>query len=122
MLTTAKKSIHGLVHKRLTGLGLLMATAMGGYAIYLLPVQAQNQPDVILYEGQNFTGKSFPISQAAASLGSFNNKAASIRILNNQKWQFWANKNFQGKSITLAPGNYPRLQLSNDIESLRSVK
>ena len=122
-MAIAKQSQPNLLQKPLTALALLIATSVGA-TLYQIPTPAQSGLDVILYEGPNFTGRALRLTQGQDSLGSFNNKASSIKVLNNQNWQFWANKNKAGKSITLRPGNYPNLTrfgLNNDIESLKGL-
>lgn len=126
MLATNKsnqsKLNQGQFNSKLTALGLLIASAVGGFAMFQIPVSAQNKPDVILYEGQNFTGRAVKLTKGVDSLGKFNNKTSSIKVLNNQKWQFWAKQNKKGNSIILSPGNYPKINLNNDIESLKGLK
>ncbi|BAZ18876.1 development-specific protein S (plasmid) [Calothrix sp. NIES-4071] len=118
---TANKSNQGK-SKRITAIGLLIASALGGFALLQVPVSAQKTPDVILYEGQNFTGRAIRLTKGVDSLGRFNNKTSSIKVLNNQRWQFWAKENKKGYSIVLSPGNYPSINLNNDIESLKGLK
>ncbi len=127
MLITTNKSNQsklnqGKLNSKLTALGLLIASAVGGLTIFQIPVSAQNQPDVILYEGQNFTGRVVRLTKGVDSLGKFNNRTSSIKVLNNQKWQFWAKENKKGNSIVLPPGNYPNIKLNNQIESLKGLK
>jgi SLT domain-containing protein len=125
MLTTNKlnqnKLNQGKLNSKLTALGLLIASAVGGFTIFQIPVSAQNKPDVILYEGRNFTGRAVRLTKGVDSLGKFNNKTSSIKVLNNQKWQFWAKQNKKGNSIVLSPGNYPSINLNNEIESLKGL-
>lgn len=126
MLTSNKsnqnKLNQGQLNSKLTALSLLIASAVGGFAMFQIPVSAQNKPDVILYEGQNFTGRAVKLTKGVDSLGKFNNRTSSIKVLNNQKWQFWAKQNKKGNSIILSPGNYPKINLNNDIESLKGLK
>jgi Beta/Gamma crystallin len=125
MLTANKsnqdKLNQGKSNSKLTAIGLLIASAVGGFALLQVPVSAQKTPDVILYEGQNFTGRAVRLTKGVDSLGRFNNKTSSIKVLNNQKWQFWAKENKKGRSITLSPGNYPSINLNNEIESLKGL-
>jgi hypothetical protein len=82
--------------------------------------------DVILWDVQIGTGKSFESNKGVADLSAvgFDKKASSIQVTNGQKWRFYKEKNFQGQFIEIGPdeargsiGNF-----SNQISSFQSVK
>ncbi|MEO8134181.1 MAG: beta/gamma crystallin-related protein [Betaproteobacteria bacterium] len=79
---------------------------------------------VVLYEGQNFSGRSYTVnSDVLNNLGNtgFNDRAASIRVERGY-WLFCTDANFLGECRTFGPGDYPTLAwLSNRISSGRRI-
>lgn len=79
---------------------------------------------VVLYEGQNFAGRSYTLNTAVlANLGStgFNDRASSMRVERGY-WMFCTDANFLGDCRTFGPGDYPTLSwLSNRISSGRRI-
>ena len=79
---------------------------------------------VVLYEGQNFQGRSFTVnSDVLSNLGSagFNDRASSMRIERGY-WMFCTDANFMGDCRTFGPGDYATLAwLSNRISSGRRI-
>jgi len=76
---------------------------------------------VILYSGQNFSGRSFPLNaNYIANFGDtgFNDRTSSIRIERGY-WLFCSDANFKGECRTLGPGDYATLPygLTNRISS-----
>lgn len=79
---------------------------------------------VVLYEGQNFSGRSYTVSgDVLNNLGNtgFNDRASSMRIERGY-WMFCTDANFLGDCRTFGPGDYPSLSwLSNRISSGRRI-
>jgi len=78
----------------------------------------------ILYEGPNFSGRTFVInSQVMANLDGtgFNDRASSLRVEGGY-WIFCSDANFNGECQTFPPGDYAYLSgLNNQISSGRRV-
>jgi hypothetical protein len=66
---------------------------------------------IVLFAGPNFTGASMSIAQARSSLGSFNDRAQSARILSG-RWELCDSQNFGGRCVVV----------TNDISNLRPVQ
>lgn len=82
-------------------------------------------PRVMMYEGPNFSGRSFMVSNdLLANFGGsgFNDRAGSLRIERGY-WMFCTDANFGGQCRTLGPGDYASLPngLSNSISSARKI-
>lgn len=66
---------------------------------------------IILYEESGFRGRAVPLTQSARSLGDFNNRAMSARIVSGM-WELHQEENFQGPSFAASSGSFspiPRL-------------
>jgi hypothetical protein len=63
--------------------------------------------EIILYEGNDFKGRSLPLTKSTPNLGifSFNKKASSVRIISGT-WQLYQNYNFAGASFTCSGSKY----------------
>ncbi|MFO1399238.1 MAG: beta/gamma crystallin-related protein [Burkholderiales bacterium] len=79
---------------------------------------------VVLYEGQNFQGRSFTVDQdVVRNFGntSFNDRASSLRIERGY-WMFCTDADFGGECRTFGPGDYPTLSwFNNQISSGRRI-
>ncbi|HTP99265.1 MAG TPA: beta/gamma crystallin-related protein [Casimicrobiaceae bacterium] len=79
---------------------------------------------VVLYEGQNFSGRSYTVNaDVLTNLGNtgFNDRASSMRVERGY-WMFCTDANFMGDCRTFGPGDYPTLSwLSNRISSGRRI-
>ena len=79
---------------------------------------------VVLYEGQNFSGRSYTVNtDVLSNLAStgFNDRASSMRVERGY-WMFCTDANFMGECRTFGPGDYPTLSwLSNRISSGRRI-
>lgn len=79
---------------------------------------------VILYEGQNFSGRSYTVNtDVLSNLGNtgFNDRASSMRVERGY-WMFCTDAEFMGDCRTFGPGDYPTLSwLSNRISSGRRI-
>src|SRR5262249_31187182 len=80
---------------------------------------------VVLYEGANFSGRSYVISgdtlRNLADTG-FNDRAASLRVEQGY-WMFCSDADYHGACLTLGPGDYPTLPpaLNHRISSARRI-
>lgn len=79
----------------------------------------------ILYEGQNFSGRQYVITQDRLDnlgSGNFNDRASSLRIEQGY-WVFCSDASFRGTCRTFGPGDYPNLpyDLSHRISSGRRI-
>lgn len=87
----------------------IAATCIGGEAY-----ESQGDPDIILYEGTNYggRGKGFNASIGAGHYNlvgnDFNDIASSLKIIRGQ-WRLFVDKDYNGQSILLGPGNYPNI-------------
>jgi hypothetical protein len=108
-------------NKKLTALTLLTVTSVAGAMLNISSASAQPKPpDVILFEGKE--ERSFGSNQAVADLSkvAFDNIASRARVNNNQKWRFYEDKNFQGKSVLVEPGQSRSLS-GIKVSSFRAV-
>ncbi|MEP7328931.1 MAG: beta/gamma crystallin-related protein [Betaproteobacteria bacterium] len=85
----------------------------------------QGGPRIVLYEGTNFSGRSYMVStDVLTNLGNsgFNDRASSLRVEQGY-WMFCTDANFGGECRTLGPGDYPSLPygLKNSISSARKI-
>lgn len=103
---------------------------------FSMPASSDTTPGrIILFEDENFCGKSIDIVREHADLsthkmGNFNNRTSSFVILSG-KWSFYLNAGFEtpmlqkGTPIVLGPGAYSRVTdlgiQDNEITSLRAV-
>jgi hypothetical protein len=97
----------------------------GGGAVPPPPPPPAARSRAILYEGQNFSGRSFPIDrEVVPNLGrtGFNDRASSIRIEGGY-WLFCSDADFRGTCRTFGPGEYASLpwDVSNKISSGRRI-
>ncbi|MEH2274868.1 MAG: beta/gamma crystallin-related protein [Nostoc sp.] len=118
-----------MLNNKFTLLAVLIASSIGGFAIYQTSVSAQSSQtvtDVTLWDQQIGKGASFDTNNAVADLTKFgfNNKASAIQVNNGQKWRFYADRNFRGEYIDVGPdearGNLGKL--NNRISSLKSIR
>jgi hypothetical protein len=68
-------------------------------------------PQVILYEGHDFQGRTFTISHNMVrnlDPTGFNDRAESLRVMGGY-WVFCSDANFEGECRTFGPGEYPNL-------------
>lgn len=80
---------------------------------------------IILYEHDNFGGRTFSASNSVSNLseGDFNDRASSA-IVRSGQWQLCDDAHFGGQCVTLGPGEYRSLGamgLNDKVSSLRSM-
>src|SRR5512134_1695440 len=77
---------------------------------------------IVLYEGDNFTGRSYTVDMRMGNLDRtpFNDRASSL-VINTGTWQVCTDARFRGDCRTLGPGQYPVLGglLEDRISSVR---
>ena len=86
-----------------------------------MPVLGQH---VILYENDNFRGRSVTLRQPAANLAyhGFENRVSSLNVMSGT-WEVCTEPFFRGRCRTFSPGKYASLGgLSNSISSARAVE
>ncbi len=101
------------LRRRLAAAGKAKPAATGG------PARA------VLYEGEDFRGRSFEIQRNVVrnlDRTSFNDRAASLRVYGGY-WIFCSDANFEGDCRTFGPGDYPDLpgDLNRRISSGRQI-
>jgi hypothetical protein len=80
---------------------------------------------IILYEHDNFGGRSYGATGSASNLNEsgFNDRASSV-IVRSGRWQICENAYFGGRCETLGPGEYPSLRsmsLNDKVSSFREL-
>jgi hypothetical protein len=80
---------------------------------------------VVLYEGPNFSGRSYVVTDNALrnlSGTGFNDRASSLRVEQGY-WMFCSDADYNGECLTYGPGDYPNLslELNNRISSARRI-
>jgi Beta/Gamma crystallin/Ricin-type beta-trefoil lectin domain len=77
----------------------------------LLGASSETEADATLYKNRNFGGASRTIAGDTPDLGAlgFDNETSSLKI-DSGSWILYRDRNFQGRSITLGPGDYPNLE------------
>ena len=80
---------------------------------------------VVLYEGRNFSGRSYVVTgNALRDLSStgFNDRASSLRVEQGY-WMFCSDAEYDGTCLTYGPGDYANLpqELNNRISSARRI-
>jgi hypothetical protein len=81
--------------------------------------------DIVLYQGENFTGARFSSGESVSDLArvGFNDRASSATIRGGS-WQLCSDSYYRGQCVTLRPGDYASLAsmgLGNSISSIREV-
>ena len=99
-------------------------TAAIGFAAILAAQQAAAQ--VIFYEQEGLRGRFFTANGTIDNLdrAGFNDRASSA-VVERGQWEVCDNAYFQGRCVTLRPGQYPSLGslgMNNRISSIRPVR
>jgi len=86
---------------------------------------AQAFAQVVLYENENFRGRSFTAQDPVRDFerAGFNDRASSVVVLRD-RWEACEDARFKGRCIVLQPGRYPSLAamgMNDRISSLRRV-
>ena len=103
-----------------------MKTALQLAALVLmLAARAVMAQDVIFYEYPDFGGGSFSANDAIPDLANtgYNDRAGSL-VIRSRMWQVCTDANYQGRCVTLQPGEYRDLApmgISGNISSARPM-
>jgi hypothetical protein len=86
---------------------------------------AASAQDIVLYQGENFTGQRFSSSESVNDLArvGFNDRASSVTIRGGS-WQLCTDSYYRGQCATLRSGDYPSLRnmgLANAVSSIREI-
>jgi|JI10StandDraft_1071094.scaffolds.fasta_scaffold310271_3 uncharacterized protein YcfJ len=94
-------------------------------AVFALAVGTQAMAQLVLYEGENFRGRSVAIDKDMRNLDrrGLGNKTNSI-VVEKGRWEICEKPRFEGKCALLRKGNYPNLRgtgFESDISSIRKA-
>jgi uncharacterized protein YcfJ len=94
-------------------------------AICATAVTTNVAAQVVLYENDNFNGRSYTADKQVGDFArvGFNDRASSIVVLRD-RWEACEDSRFRGRCIVLRPGRYPSLAamgLNDRVSSLRMV-
>ena len=94
-------------------------------AAALLLAAAGARADLMLYQDDDFRGRSFVTGQSVRNLADegFNDRASSV-VIRSGNWLLCSDAEFRGHCITLGPGRYPSLRpmgLNDNVSSLREA-
>jgi hypothetical protein len=86
---------------------------------------AQVAAELVLYEGDDFSGRSQRFYAQQNDLGNvrFNDKASSV-VVRSGNWQLCDDNDFRGQCISLNPGSYPSLRdlgINRRVSSVRPI-
>jgi hypothetical protein len=104
----------------------MRARILAAAAALLVVGAGAARANMTLYDNKNFGGDSRVITGDYADLSTigWNDKAGSVTI-DSGGWMLFRNKNFEGQSVTLGPGEYPNLEAVglgvNKLSSIREV-
>ncbi len=91
-----------------------------------LPLPLPIAPQVIIYERENFEGRSLTADAPIDNLqrSGFNDSASSAVVL-GERWEVCSDAVYRGNCVVLRPGRYPSLAsmgLNNSASSLRTIQ
>jgi uncharacterized protein YcfJ len=92
-----------------------------GVAGLLVATQAMAQ--ITFYEGEGFGGQAFTADRTVWDLDrtGFNDRARSV-VVNSGSWEVCSDARFEGRCVTLQPGNYDSLRSMGLDERISSVR
>ena len=98
----------------------IASTCLG---ILLFAAAGAARAEIVLYENDDFNGRTYSSSNSVANLGDsgFNDRASSVRIRGG-RWQLCADAYFRGSCVTLGPGEYPSLRAMGMNDKLSSAR
>jgi uncharacterized protein YcfJ len=101
------------------------ANLRNALAVAGLAFATQAAAQVVFYENENFSGRSFTAPDQSANFSSFGfNDRASSAVVLRDRWEVCEDARFSGRCVVLRPGRYPSLAalgLNDRISSARSV-
>ena len=89
------------------------------------PLANSDEAQIVFYEGQGFSGRSFDTDEAIGNLQrrGFNDRASSV-VVGGGRWEVCEDTRFGGRCAVLRPGRYPSLAamgLNDRISSVRRI-
>jgi uncharacterized protein YcfJ len=98
----------------------------GGLAAAALIAAGTARADITFYEHDGFDGRNFTTDQRVRNFEreGFNDRASSVVVGNNQRWEVCEDANFHGRCVVLRPGQYTSLSaigLNDRVSSVRLV-
>jgi uncharacterized protein YcfJ len=101
------------------------ARAGDGRAVAAPAVAQPGATQIIFYENEGFTGRSFTTERQVRDFErfGFNNRASSVAV-GGERWEVCDGPRFSGRCKVLRPGNYPSLAaigLNDGVTSVRTV-
>jgi uncharacterized protein YcfJ len=98
----------------------------GGLVVAALMAAGKASADITFYEHDGFDGRSFTTDHRVRSFErqGFNDRASSVIVGNNQRWEVCEDVNFGGRCVVLRPGQYASLSamgLNDRVSSVRLV-
>ncbi len=94
-------------------------------AVVAIAFSAQASAQVIFYENEGYTGRSFNAERRVDNFQEygFNDRASSVVVLRDL-WEVCEDARYGGRCVVLRPGRYPSLSamgLNNRVSSVRTV-
>ena len=91
------------------------------------PAAAPAASQITFFENERFGGRSFSVNQQVENFASegFNDRVSSITVTGPDQWEACEDARFNGRCVTLAPGQYPSLRgtaLNDRILSVRNAR
>jgi len=101
---------------------VLKTLAVAGAAVFAIQASAQ----VTFYEDRDFEGRSFTTDRTIGNLdrSDFNDRASSA-VVRGGVWQVCEDSRFEGRCVTLRPGNYRNFRdmgLNDKVSSVRPLE
>jgi hypothetical protein len=102
-----------------------MQIAVVCLALSMLVAAGAASAELVLYEHDNYNGRSFRAENSVSNLGQegINDMASSVKIRGG-KWQLCEDAYFRGNCVTLNPGDYPSLNafgINDKVSSAREL-
>ena len=97
-----------------------------GLAVAGLALSTQAAAQVVFYEHDDFSGRSFTAERPIGNFDrfGFNDRASSVVVLRD-RWEVCTDAGFRGACVVLRPGRYPSLSalgLNDRVSSVRPVE
>lgn len=104
----------------------MTAVFKAALAVSTLVLASQAMAQMVLYEREQFRGRSVAVSKQMPNLDrrGLGNQTSSI-VVEKGRWEVCAQPRFQGRCALLRPGNYPSLRgtgLEENISSIRPAR
>lgn len=95
-------------------------------AVSAVALSTQAAANITFYEHDGFKGRNFATSKEIRNFerAGFNDRASSVLVTGNERWEVCENARFEGRCIVLRPGQYGSLGamgLNDRVSSVRLV-